>query len=495
MVRLVPAAAALLFSIPAATARELWVLTDLSRQIVRVDAQSEQVLGSIALGSTPTPVPFDVACARLGDPNVGRFAFVTQGRFLRVVDAQNPGSVATIGVGLLLPPGLTLQTMRGESAAAARDYVDGGGTATLRTHLFVAADVLEGADLRPYFLIFDQAALAGVAPPNTPKLVAYGPLLSFPAKGMQVEALGMPEGDGFERAWFTAQEDSIPPRLYAVLIGTPRTLPADDWTVRRTHTTEVPQGTAIPFLLNVANPYGTPLPILYDPTTPADALVGHLIDLDRFTSCPSTTYGAVIAVTGLAPQNVTVASIGSPVEGSPGELRLTKWKDCSTTTWPVGLDPTDVVFLDEIGRDKVFVANHGGNSLTIVRADGSRADLIVAGGPSRLSLQSVTFSTCSPRANITEEIVDADGDGPDDVKISWPTLGCAPLTVFKVSCFCFPPNCPDDCNGLPPSPLNGHEQLAGGDWEDLGTTTGGTFTHKDGAKAGTGSLSYNVEPH
>ena len=177
--------------------------------------------------------------------------------------------------------------------------------------------------------------------------------------------------------------------------------------------------------------------------------------------------------------------------GSPGEVRITSSKDCSTTTTPVGLDPTDVVFVDELDWRKVFVTNHGGNSVSIARPDGSHTDVALAGGPVGLSLRPVLGSTCAPRIDVRLNRIDADLDGlKNDVQISWTATGCGAGTDFRVSCFCTPvtETCPEECDGIPA----GAEAVLGSDWEDLGSTTGTTLTHKN-VKQGT-NFSYDVEP-
>lgn len=479
---------------------EVWVVNGSSRDIAIIDADLETVVGGVPLTDLPS-APTCVAFSSV-EGYAARFAFVGQGAFVRVIDVATRTVVRTVNLAALVGHPVEVRAC---DAARPREFL-AATLPSVESYLHVAAQVQPSMSLppEPWFVVLDQRALA-VDPPGTPPMVAAGmlhPVADGVAReGMDVVVLPTEHGPAFQRAWHTYRESTPASRIVARLVAAGLQIGAP-WSVIASHEESFMTGTPIPDTLGLAVPFSREFPVL--PAGPG----GRVVNLDTGGSC---TLGGVprgVAVTGVGPNGYTVLVVDGS-GGGAGSARLVSPQTCAVQSFPVGADPVDVAIHDHVAFRKAFVANRGGNTVTVLRPDGTQANIPVGGGPRALDINHFPHG-CTITHVMTEH-----PDVSVDVEISWHTVGCDPdTTAYQVWCHCAagcPPECvPDLAKADDPGTLGVGNLEApagvfegGGKWGPLGVTREKQFTHAGGAgvadkgvqtEAALGDITYAVEP-
>ena len=183
--------------------REVWVVNEESRDISIVDdpADTPATIETISLGGAAAVSPYGIAFST--------FPIASSRNFLS-------------------PPSRAFWWLEGAFVDAARPdrFLNASGLPELRNYLHIAADVrpAAGDPFQPWFIVVDQAALAGLV--ARPIVVAHGPLSVNPPddglEAMEVRVLGAPAGDSTQRAWYSFRDPGDPPSVGAVLVTSAR---------------------------------------------------------------------------------------------------------------------------------------------------------------------------------------------------------------------------------------------------------------------------------
>jgi hypothetical protein len=481
---------------PVAASPEVWVVNELSRDVSIIASDTEVVSGTVSLADRPEQ-PYGIAFSAVPG-HVGQYAFVTQGSFIRVIDTTSRTVVRTVNISTFLGQPAVL---KGCYAARPRDFVDTGGMPVLRTYLHVAAQVQPATGpTEIWFIVLDQEALA-ISPPGTPPIVGAGAMQVAGAgailEAMDVTVLNTPFGPHFERAWYTFREVSPAPTIYAALVATPR-LVGSAWSVVRTRAQPFTGGTPLPDAIALDVPYSRNLPLL--PLGP----LGRLLNLDTESFCD---IGGVLRngiVLGPGPGSFTVLAADRVADGVAGVLRLVDLQTCGVQTFPVGVDPVDVVTLSSIDWTKAFVANRTSDSVTVVRSDGTQATIALdmLPGPCTRCPRSIMRNFVVALACTVTDFRIAEAPNGLDLLLSWTPVGCEAGVSFRVSCVCKDsPDCPPGCislaaaaGGADPPSTDGAEigPMCEGEWKTLGRSLVPSYTH-GGGTGGHGAC-YDIDP-
>jgi hypothetical protein len=141
--------------------REAWVVASGSRELIVIRTSDKSIVETIALGSLASPAPQGITFSTVPG-HVGRYAYVTQGSQLRVIDAVTrlPRPDLTIDLAAVLGRPVTL---RGLDAAKPRDLDPSPLVVRNVSLLHIAADVQPagGGLARPWFIVLNQERVLG----------------------------------------------------------------------------------------------------------------------------------------------------------------------------------------------------------------------------------------------------------------------------------------------------------------------------------------------
>lgn len=448
---------------------EFWVVNTLPRTLTVIDPLTEQPLAEVQLGGTHTP---DSIAFSTIDGHAGAFAFVSQGPELKIVDTASRTVVGTFRVDALLPGAMV--ELRGLQSARLQRFTAGGDETPL-AFLHGNVDVIDtmGAS-EPWFLVFDQEALVGLAPGQP--LVAAAPLAPgvAGARASDVTVLAFPDGNEHQRAWHTLRTaDSI----LAVRVATPQQVGPGSWGPREIVTRPPgPPGTGpLPARLVVGAPHcRTPalLPL---------ATSGVLFDLytDR-SVCDVGGRPSGVAIAGPGPGSYATFSLDA--DGALDRVALGGPTGCDTiATYPTGQEPVDLDTLGEVFFGKVLVTNRGSDDVTVVRPDGTVGTIpldlppeIESAGPGCAKCPSSGRTERTPETSCSVDKVEVNAG-----TVTWEAVGCTGTVEYVVWCYCDAgPLCPADCDGTTTTrdtPLPAPLQIGDSPWEPLGKTVGTSF--------------------
>jgi len=431
----------------AALQREVWVVNETSQDVSIIDDPNDvpATIDTISLlGGAGSPQPYGLAFSTFATAP-GSHAFVSQGADIRVIDADTRMIVSTVDVATLIGrPGVVL---KGMDAARPDLFEDDSGTLQMRYLLHVAADVrpAAGAPFQPWFIVLDQAVLAGLSTGSA--LVADGPLVASPGsalEAMEVRVLGAPAGDAVQRAWYSWRDNADPPAIGASrVVGDV----SSSWRVDAEFVNPLESADVVPESIHPGAPHSRELPLL--PLGPA----GTLRHLDSPKTCPFDDVPRAVSVTGpgLASFDLWVAIV-DPL--GPDRVELSNWETCTLqASVNVGEDPVDMDTRGRVEWQQLYVASRSSDSVSIIDASDPTTAATVA-----LSALPTPPCTKCPRSIAVRESaetvcravrLEAQRLEPlEDVSYTWDGLGCQEQTSFKVWCRCLAPTydeCPADC--------------------------------------------------
>jgi hypothetical protein len=432
---------ALVSAAPAlAATRQAWVVNGSGKSVTVVDTVQASVVGTIPLTQGPVAEPRAIAFST-ADGHQGAFAFVGQGHRLHVLDAATRSLTTTFDLSNELQR--TVEDVADLAASPSRVLRDPAPTVV--SYLLVAADVAAGVGSRsePYFLVLDQRVLIGVAPPQTPLVVASGPLIaqtvppSERGEATGVAVPGAPFGAAHLRAWFTTRGGPALDLQRVVLLGKDTQL-GSPWTVERT--VEHPLASALPApeAARVAVPHDREMAIL---PTGAD---GTLVNLDSQGSCAPGGELRQVAIAGPGVGGYQLVAI----DGTADTLVRINGASCAGESFAVGEDPVALA-IDATGEQgEVVVASRDSDDLTILRRDDSLVTVPLGQGgpgPCQLCPAGVASRRCCAGCTVGELTVTT--DGTDDT-LDWTAVGCGGCQV-AVFCQCEIANdtsCPCYCD-------------------------------------------------
>ncbi|MFN7965400.1 MAG: hypothetical protein U0V87_06920 [Acidobacteriota bacterium] len=437
--------------------REAWVVGAGSRKLIVIRTSDKQVVATISLGTLATPAPQGIGFSTVPG-HVGRYAYVTQGSQLRVIDAVSRLPLPSLTIDLATVLGRPV-TLRGIDAALVRD-LDPSPVIRDASLLHIAADVEPpgGGSPRPWFIILHQERVLGLE--AGPKLVQAASLGTVPAgvtaEAMKVTAINTEYGPSYQRAWYTyrilpvaltavGSLDSNPGGVKAVEIGAPQTL-APSWQTiaERSYNT----GTATPPVgVNVGAPFDRELPVLADP-------IGDTVsNLQTGGSCSIPGNLTSVELSGPAPSYRYFAlDTGTP--GGNGGLVQFNGRSCDVTnTTPLKKTPIDLEVLGTIKWSEVYVANKDSDVVSVVTR--SPSGVVNIGLPEvfaapcvecpvDVALQPTEATSCT----VADLFVTKSGS---DLSLSWTGAACDPLkSEFVIRCNCqnadgIDGNCPVGC--------------------------------------------------
>lgn len=459
---------------PLALSSEIWIVNEGSEDIAIIDSDVDEVVGRISLATddVDSPRPWGIAFSTI--PGLaGDFAFVTQGRFVTVIDAASRQILRRVDVGSLLGGRVTL---KGCAAARPERFLTwaqvgvdpdqpGGDEEVWRTYLHVAGSMESTLGvIVPLFVVLDQTALLDPAPAIDP-LVGFGPLVDSrvagdldgtqepaapgtPSEQIQGEAIdvvvmGAPAGRQRQRAWYSVSllpsSAGEPARLGAALLVKPPEL-SSPWRVANLRAVDLPMGMRAPRNLGVAAPLDRELPLCSG--GPSGAI--HQLDEWR-PSTPLANIVVAVAVAGPGPGSYTLLAVD--------HAALTPI-DCTTTIGDSDVGPLDVAILGRIIPDRAYVVNHDNDTVTLYSLRGinglphrERSILLDQQGATTPCMQcpvSIAVQTSSMDSCSIHDLTVETEDGGDAV-LHWEAEGCHEFTVwcncldFGGECGCHPP--------------------------------------------------------
>lgn len=336
--------------------QDVWVVLEESEEVVVVRPTTGAILMRIDLADPdndgqPDP-PKGIAFSTLS-PGSGSKAFVSQGRFLRVIDVAGMSVQRTIDLDALasFPTGTRLV---GIATSNPRVYRDTSNVPVTKAYLHAAA-TSAGGDAT--FVVFDQADLL---PTGGPVEVVTGSLGTGTA-GARVAVSATPFGRDFDRAWYTTRRQAVGgvSEIAAVSIVASNQLvgarfPA--WSLAEEHVVDLAGAASSEFAGIAVGRYGE-LPVF--PRGPD----GSLENLAQPGSCDLGGADLVdVAITGPGTDSYTIVAIDRAAE----ELVRIEAFDCSEERIEVGAGPIAVAMFGRVGVDFVAVVNRDDDSLTIV---------------------------------------------------------------------------------------------------------------------------------
>lgn len=500
----------LLFLAPATLAMKV-IVASRNEKLSIVDPMLASVTGEVMLDDDPDgdrqPDPVHDVCVSTLPFQTGDFAFVLQDEFVRVIDLFSETILQTHDLATLL--GVDLELV-GCSAAAPRDFVEpASGLPTKISYLHVVANRRDTGEA--WFLVLDQQALASAPPMSTP-IPGQGSF-GTGTTALGVEVIGLSAGDRHQRAWYqTLLSGAGGDEIRAQLVSGGELLDSG-WTPGDMRSFPVTAAVSAP--LRMGAPLSRELPIL--PTGPA----GEAVNLDLDGSC---------ALGG----DLTAGSTTGPGIGSfthlftrrdTDQLLVVDGGTCDVQMVSTGAGPVDVATAGLVDWTEAYTANFDGDSITIIRRDGSTPiDVPIGTGGAvcqacPIAVEFIPDTVCVVQ-DVRVQLVDVDGDGPDDLRLFWSADACGPSTTeYVVYCGCSgsapAPTCPCYCDcslPVPPAgcqcpglPLGGSEAVSAGfvglepdipvlenKWKELGRTMGNEFTAPD-LGGDVHDLDFNVE--
>jgi YVTN family beta-propeller protein len=459
--------------------------------------------------------------------------FVAQGTYLRVIDVTTRTIRRTWNLGALWPE---LTKLRGLEAARPVSVRNLPNSPTTAFYLHAAATItLPGGNTESWYLVLDQERLnclgSGCLNPMVDR-GRLGPTEPSSRFAIDVSLLQERSGDVVQRAWYTERVNASPLISRAYLVQRPYLLSSGaHWSVARTEASTYTTAGNFPPTIRVGTAYDREFAV-WPRTETSPAAAGNDADTFQFTNLLGPVSGGCLGI-GLTGGALTVSGLGAgsldtwaitlpalPLDVPAQVIRFRSGGGGVLSSFNAGEDPTDIDLLDLIRPRKVFVVNHGSDSLTVLRTNTNTVVTVPLGGAA-LGL-SDTCQTC-PIAGamaqsscaitqLSKSKTDQDGDGTkDDLLVSWETNQyCAPGQVWNVDCSCAAANaadCPADC------PASGANDAVAGDagqytsdcggvlenpdtgskWEELGPIAGNSFVHQGVADL-KGVLSYTVTP-
>ncbi|MCP3981562.1 MAG: hypothetical protein GY716_19865 [bacterium] len=406
----------------------IWALNQTSENIAVVDVGLDSVLQTIALPNPADPgksaPPWCLAFSSVAG-QAGQIAFVTQGRWIRVVSVSSGSVIATVD--LAAPLGLADVELRGCSAAAPRDFANVAGPPATKSLLHVAANAPGGT---PMFVVLDQAALTA----GTTAIVGSGALAAS-GTALDVQVLGAPQGERFQRAWYSVLHPGPNTQVAPVLVTTGVASGAP-WTVAARPGVLIPSVPLAPEVLRPGAPRDREFPVF--PGGGAGTLRNVYSDL----GCSIGGEIVAASVAGTGPKSYTVFAL----DRAGSTLHVVDPNTCLSTPFTVGTTPVSVTTLGRVVWRQAFVANFGSSDISVLYQDGTLKTIpllpihlgtIGIGVPAQ---QECTIS------DLKVQTVAADVDlVPNDLEVSWDAGGCP--GPFEISCFCqdSEPDCP--CGG------------------------------------------------
>jgi hypothetical protein len=461
--------------------REFWVVNTATRSLSVIDPLAETRLAEVLLGGTAEP---DSIAFSTIDGHAGAFAFVSQGGEIRLVDTETRMVVGSFPVSNVLPGVMTV--VRGLESARLQRFIDDMGTVRTFAFLHGNADVFDGTgNSQPWFLVFDQEALVGLAP--GPALVAAGPLAMMPglagAQASDVTVLAHPQGDERQRAWHTLRTAD---RVLAVRVATSLELGPNSWRAREV--IETPPGAPgtppLPRRLTVGAPHWRTTALLPVPTT------GTLLNvyLER-PACDVGGRPASVAIAGPGPGSYDTFALDA--DGVLDRVALEDVAGCTTSdSFPTGQTPVDLDTLGDVFFTKALVTNRDSDDVTVVRADGTLNTISLLGppapppapaaqapaaiGPGCVKCPSAGRTQRSPETSCSVDKLEVSPS-----TITWEPIGCVGAVEYIVWCYCDAgAMCPLDCDGTTmtrDTPLPAPLQIGDSPWEPLGKTATTSF--------------------
>ncbi|GEM_PF-5507466 len=459
---------------------EVWVVNQNSQDLAIIDTAGEVVSGRISLGLGTSDLPFAVAFSTAPDAQ-GAYAFVTQGQFLRVIDAFSRTVTRTLNMEDVLGEVFEL---RGVAAGLPIEVRDAQGT-VIRSFLFVGAR-RQCCDGNAYYVIFDQEALI-TGGPGSRDLVDFAPLETGASTAQSVEVMEAPGGDERSRAIFTVYRGApgAPTHLVAHQVFTDGS--AAVWRHRVLRTTAVPGGTPVSDAIGASSPFQREMQAMPEGGS------GRIVNLRTGDSCTiaGANFGAT-SLNGPGPNRHDLLAL----DPLAGKLFSIDPVDCADTQYTVGAEPSDVEHLNVVDGPKAYVSNFGDGSVSILQEDQTITTIEGVGDGPRALAPRRTAQACRIN-NVTITKGEADSN-----VLNWNQVSCPTETLYQIWCTCQEPGCPVDCQPpLPPSnpealtttiqPLPPDGPIAEGQWLPLGTVGCCTFIHPDGGSA---NINYLVEP-
>lgn len=534
--RLSPTIACLLVLTPAsvlaAVPPEVWVVNEVSKTIRMVTTGNPEVLlgdliplsGGFPPPAPPMiPAPHGMAFSHLNGVAPAR-VFVSQGRYLRVIDPVTRTIRRTLNMNQGFPAGVTLLRIKG-LAAGRPIRLRSSGNPIIKRYLHAAAMVQTSAGEEAWALVLDQEALVCESPPCPDPYAARVPL-GVPGEAMDVALQDVPYGDLRQRAWYTVLEAGPPPRGRVLKLAKSEPL-ASSWQILESQQTTFSTLTTTPRSLQASAAFDQELPI-WGATCSASAghstaaVSGCIQNLrDPAGCCPLPGFGTATEIGGAGRQDFTAFGLGEAglLDGL-GTLYEVDSNTCSVKSHPTQAGPTDLLVLDPIRVGKVFVSNYDSDSLTILNTNTQQVrhlSLVPTQGPfvaapgarAANAFGPLTLAAASAGcvvAGQTESIVNEGGSANvTDVKLTWALpQGCLSTQTWVVVCRCnssSPGACPSGC----PGPTVGvttflsgtlepeEDPDKAGEWGELGVTNLLSFTHFD-AGPYTGATEYSIYP-
>ncbi|UCF66426.1 MAG: hypothetical protein JSV80_11585, partial [Acidobacteriota bacterium] len=415
----------------------------------------------------------------------GTIAFVTQGRWLTLVDVPTrtqrgrPWNVATL-------LGVVDADLRGCASAGPREFLDPASGPVWKTLLYLTANLPSG-EARFVVLDQEQLLLAGGTP-----LVADD-VLAASGEAVDVMVMDAPLGERFQRAWYTV---SAPGSIDTVQVATDAE-PSSGWQVTERQSSPLPTDQGLEHL-EPGRPPCRELAVVPEST------LGLLKNVETETTCPPGGDQVAVAVTGPGPNSYTVLS----VNGATQQLHVINPNDCTERTRTLGANPVSIATLGTLNWQSAFVANRDDDTVTRTDNDGVTQTIPLTTVPPGaecvkcpVSVGVTLRSGCGTNELMLEK-VDADNDGQrDDIRLSFsksPVCGpvliaceCLddPLCACRCDCGANPdPDC--FCPGLLDMSLDGigdtlalqpNWPIGEVPWKELGDTAGGVFDHLNAA--------------
>lgn len=406
--------------------QELWVLGE-SAQIFVVDTRTLAVdpspisLLDSSAPDTPTCMAFSAVAG------LPLSAFVTQGRFVRVVDVATRTVLASrIDVAQLL--GLPDIDLTACAAAAPRSFQSGTSLVT-RSHLFVAGNLPGGA---AYWAVLDQRSLiAG----NGTALVDSGRLHSIAAV-LDAAALDATQGDSQQRAWFTLIEKSGGSEA---LLNIPLSLPVDAAQPASLGPAEV---LALPTSGLPLEGVGVGVSLEGQLPIQPGFVTGQLTHLETGASCVVPGNPTQLAVHGPGPNSYTVFAL-DPLNA---DVLAIDPNDCSSVAFDVGGGPVALVPRRGHFWDGLFVINNVGDSISFLGPAGGVVALPLPQGTGPID----GGIAQSPPCAVENLLLDKVGN---DIELTWSAPGCGGAE-FAAWCNCIgdDADCPCACDCSAPEP-------------------------------------------
>ncbi len=418
----------LLAAASAAPAGEVWVVGSVRRSVKVLDTQSESVIATVPLFQGPQlPEARGITFSTV-DGLVGAFAFIGQGSTLQVVDSDAKTLIRSVDLEASLSVRMTIVDLESSPNRAF------GGTVgpEVRAYLVVVGNAARdmGSLPEPFWAVLDQRALVE-SPPSVPLVAASGFLHdstvpnSDRGQAAGVSVMGSPFGASFLRAWVSTRVPGAAETMRATLLAKGPSIDAP-WRAGPSTDRVLPLGRSAPEGFSVAVPQDGEAQVF-----PAGA-TGTLVDLGHGGSCelPPANLGPV-AVRGPGAGGYEIVVIDLDAE----ELLRVNESTCAFQRRPLGSGPIDVTVDALFEHGSAWVANRDSDSVTVVRLDGTTAEIPLGPPPAGSCLECpVSIEArlgagrgCTTSLRLSKTLTGA--------ALAWDAVGCTDAT-FSVFCQC-----------------------------------------------------------